>query len=73
MSSSNTFSSNNSFVLSVPEGLRTLTFECEKAVIKPREILTEWPEGLEINFDETDKIIFKIKDEEFTFVKESQN
>jgi len=36
----------------------TIIFNCEKLVIKPNEIITEWPDGFPVVFDKYKRLVF---------------
>ena len=50
---------------------QTIEFNCEKAILKPNEIMMDWGEGMPIDFDIFETMTFKSKKRTVTFKKVS--
>ena len=46
------------FINLLPAEPDVITFNCQKAIIKPNEVITEWPDGFPIEFDKYQRLVF---------------
>ena len=35
-----------------------ITFECQKVILKPKEVITDWPDGMPLPFAEYQRLVF---------------
>jgi len=47
----------------------TITFEAKEVIIKGNNIESTYPEGLPINFDNTETLVFSINNKKYTYKK----
>lgn len=46
-----------------------VAFYCKRAMVKPNEVLTEWPNGFPLNFSEIHKLVFIDGKKQVTYSK----
>jgi len=48
---------------------KIITFECDELIIKEKNIETKWPDGLPLNFEKYDTIVFSGNNKKYTYKK----
>ena len=49
----------------------TMTFEANEVIIKGKNIETKWPNGVPLNFEDFDTLVFSGKGKKYTYTKVS--
>lgn len=48
---------------------KTLTFECDQVIVKGKSLETKWGDGVPLNFEEYDTLVFSGNGKTYTFKK----
>ncbi len=49
---------------------KVITFECDKVVVKGKSLETKWTDGVPLNFEDYDTLIFSGNGKKYTFKKQ---
>lgn len=47
----------------------TITFECDEVFIKGKNLETKWPNGVPLNFEDYDTLVFSGNGKKYTYKK----
>lgn len=48
---------------------KTITFECDEVIIKGKNLETKWPNGVPLNFEDYDTLVFSGNGKTYTYKK----
>lgn len=54
------------FPVELPDS-ETITFECERVILNPNEVLVDYPDGLPLDFEKFKTLVFNSKEKKVTY------